>query len=416
MWGLSGRGRHLGSTYHTEPPEDRQSGPAEAFLAGSAQAVPLAHCRRRFRFCYPANVSKSNHYAMIMAGGRGTRFWPRSRRSHAKQILNVYGSRTLIQHTFDRLKPVIAPERMWVITNDYLRAEIIRQLPEVPRRQVIAEPAARNTAPCNGLAAHILASIDPEAVIGVFAADHVVLKPARFRRLLGPAYRAAGEGKLVVLGIEPRWPETGYGYLEFPEGTKAGGLAPVPVRHFHEKPNAETARRYVEAGNYYWNSGVFFWRADAFLDALRKYQPKTATLLAALPPFSSRRFSKQLAEAYPLCEDISVDFAVMEKADNVVGLPADTSMEWNDVGSWNAVYELLPRDSDGNARRGAELLAQNSSRNYVDAEGKLVALVGVEDLIVVDTKDALLVAARSRAQDVGKIVKALEQKKRDDLL
>jgi mannose-1-phosphate guanylyltransferase len=351
-----------------------------------------------------------------MAGGRGTRFWPRSRRSHAKQILNVFGERTLIQGTFDRLRAFIPPERVWVITNEYLRDEIARQLPEVPRRQIVAEPAQRNTAPCNGLAARILASTDPDAVIGVFPADHVVLKPARFRRLLAPAYRAAERGSLVTLGIQPRWPETGYGYLEFPQGTKPGGLEPVPVLRFHEKPDEAAARHYLEQGNFYWNAGVFFWRADAYLEALRKYLPKTATLLAALPPFSSRRFQSMLAEAYPRSEDISVDYAVMEKADNVVGLPAASDMEWNDVGSWNAVYELSRQDANGNAARAASLLARASARNYVDAEGKLVALLGVDDLIVVDTKDALLVAARSRAQEVGAIVKTLEQAKRNDLL
>jgi mannose-1-phosphate guanylyltransferase len=353
---------------------------------------------------------------MIMAGGRGTRFWPRSRRRHAKQVLNVFGERTLIQGTFDRLRAFLPPERMWVITNEYLRDEIVRQLPEVPRRQIVAEPAQRNTAPCNGLAAQILAAVDPEAVIGVFPADHVVRKPARFRRLLAPAYRAAESGSLVTLGIEPRWPETGYGYLEFPKGTKPGGLEPVPVLHFHEKPGEAAARRYLKRGNFYWNAGVFFWRADAYLAALRKYLPKTATLLASLPPFTSRSFASRLGEAYPLAEDISVDYAVMEKADNVVGLAAGSDVEWNDVGSWNAVYELLEQDAEGNAARAAALMARASSRNYVDADGKLVALLGVDDLVVVDTPDALLVAARSRAQEVGAIVKALEQAKREDLL
>jgi mannose-1-phosphate guanylyltransferase len=190
----------------------------------------------------------------------------------------------------------------------------------------------------------------------------------------------------------------------------------VPVLHFHEKPAEAAARRYLKQGNFYWNAGVFFWRADAYLAALRKYLPKTATLLASLPPFTSRSFASRLGEAYPLAEDISVDYAVMEKADNVMGLAAGSDVEWNDVGSWSAVYELLEQDGDGNAARAAALIARASSRNYVDAEGKLVALLGVDDLVVVDTADALLVAARSRAQEVGAIVKALEQAKRDDLL
>ena len=352
---------------------------------------------------------------MIMAGGRGTRFWPRSRRRHPKQVLDVLGARTLIQSTLDRLRSFLPPERVWVITSECLRAEIGRQLPEVPRRQIVAEPVQRNTTPCNALAAHMLASIDPNAVIGVFPADHIVLRSARFRRLLGHAYRAAERGRMIVLGIEPRWPETGYGYLEFPAGTQPGGSDPLPVLRFHEKPDQATAKRYVEAGNFYWNAGIFFWRASAFLEALRKYQPKTATLLAALPPFASRRFPTLLREAYSCCENISVDYAVMEKADNVSGFAAG-DLEWSDVGSWNAVYELLPHDAAGNAARATELLSRASARNYVDAEGKLVALLGVEDLIVVDTKDALLIASRARAQQVGELVKALEEKSRRHLL
>ncbi|MGA2435193.1 MAG: sugar phosphate nucleotidyltransferase [Bryobacteraceae bacterium] len=360
-------------------------------------------------------MSKSNYYGMIMAGGRGTRFWPRSRKRHAKQVLNVTGSRTLIQGTVDRLCPVIPPERLWVITNEFLRDEIVRQLPEIPKRQIVAEPAQRNTAPCNGLAAHILHSLDPEAVIGVFPADHVLRKPASFRKLLLPAYRAAERGSLVVLGIQPRWPETGYGYVEFPKGTRPEKAAALPVRGFREKPGLAAAKRFVKAGNFYWNSGMFFWRADAYLEAMRKYLPKTATLLASLPAFSSRAFARHMQEVYPLCENVSVDYAVMEKAANVVGIAAGAEIEWNDVGSWHAVYELLAHDESGNAGNSG-LLAIDSSGNYVDARGKLVALLGIENLVIVDTHDALLVAVRERAQEVGEIVKLLEARKRHELL
>lgn len=360
-------------------------------------------------------MPKSNYYALIMAGGRGTRFWPRSRRRTPKQVLNVAGSRTLMEHTVERLSKLVPRERMWVLTNEHVRAEIVRQAPGIPKRQIIAEPAQRNTAPCNGLAAHILHSIDPDAVIGVFAADHAIGNPARFRRFAAAAYRAAERGSLVVLGIEPRWAETGYGYIEFPPGTRPGALEPIPVRAFREKPPKELAEQFVAAGNFYWNSGVFFWRADAFLAALRTHLPKTATVLAALPPFSSRAFPAKLREAYPLCENISVDYAVMEKAGNVVGFAAGADLEWNDVGSWNAVYELMRKDAQRNAAR-SELIAQASCGNYVDAEGKLVALLGVNDLVVVDTPDALLIADRSRAQQVGEIVRTLERQKREKLL
>lgn len=357
---------------------------------------------------------KNNHYGLIMAGGRGTRFWPRSRRKQAKQVLRFFGERSLIQQTVDRLRPVLPPERIWIITNDHLRPEIVRQLPEVPKRQILAEPEPRNTAPCIGLAAHILDSLDPNAVMGVFPADHIIRKPTRYVRFLRPAFRAAEQGNIAVIGIQPRWPETGYGYVEFPRDVQAGSREPHPVLRFREKPDLATAREFLAAGCFYWNAGMFFWRTSVLLDALRRYLPKTATLLASLPSFSQRGFPAALKKSFPLCENISIDFAVLEHATNVVGFPTD-DIGWNDVGSWNAVYELSARDKHANAVRG-DALIQDSTGNYIDARGKLVALLGVNDLIVVDTPDALLIADRRHAQQVGDIVKQLEKMKRDDLL
>jgi mannose-1-phosphate guanylyltransferase len=355
----------------------------------------------------------SHLYGLILAGGRGTRFWPRSRRANAKQVLKFFGDRSLIQQTVDRLRPVLPPERIWILTNGYLRSEIIKQLPEVPKEQILAEPAQRNTAPAIGLAAHILQSIDKDAVMGVFPADHVIGKPRDYIKLVKPAFKAAKEGKIVVLGIEPRWAETGYGYIEFREAPVAGSEA--PVKSFREKPDAATAEQFLKAGNFYWNAGMFFWKTSVLLDALRQYLPKTATLLAGLPAFSSRRFGATLAQVFPRCENISIDYAVLEKAQNVVGFPAG-DIGWNDVGSWNAVYELQSRDANANALR-ADVLTIDSRGNYVDAaKSKLIALLGVRDLIVVDTPDALLIADRSRAQQVGDLVKELEKQKRDDLL
>ena len=355
-----------------------------------------------------------HHYGLILAGGRGTRFWPRSRKRSAKQVLNVVGERSLIQSTVDRLKPLIAPERLWVLTNDHLRDIIIKQLPEVPRNQILAEPLQRNTAPAIGLAAQILHSLDPDAVMGVFPSDHVIGKIPLYRNVLRAAFRAAAKRHLVVVGIQPRWPETGYGYIEFPRGCAAGDGAALAVRRFHEKPVIAKAKRYVKAGNFFWNSGMFFWRADVLLDQLRQHLPRTATVLASLPRFGSRAFSARLEQAFPLCDNISIDYAVLEKANGVHGIAAG-DFGWNDVGSWNAVYELLERDPQGNSI-ALESIVLDSHNNFVDARGKVVALIGVRDLIVVDTPDALLVAARDRAQQVGDIVKTLEQRNRHDLL
>ena len=359
-------------------------------------------------------MPKPNEYGLILAGGRGTRFWPRSRRAQAKQVLRFLGETSLIQDTVARLKPVLPPERIWVLTNEYLQDEIRRQLPEVPAEQILAEPAQRNTAPAIGLMAHILNSLDPDSVMGVFPADHVIGKPKSYLRLVRPAFKAAAQGKIVVLGIQPRWPETGYGYVEFAKGVEPGALTPLAVRRFREKPDLSDAKKFVKAGNFYWNAGMFFWKTTVLLDALREFLPKTATLLAALPPFRDPGFFDVLKESFPRCQNISIDYAALEKAREVVGFAAG-DIGWNDVGSWNAVYELLPRDKTGNVTR-SETLVHSSTGNYVDAEGKLVALLGVKDLVVVDTPQALLIADRSRAQEVGDLVKILENQKRHDLL
>jgi len=363
-------------------------------------------------------MRKVNPYALILAGGRGTRFWPRSRIKTPKQLLTFLGERTLLQDTVDRLLPLVPAERIWILTNDHLRDDVIAQLPEVPTRQVLAEPAQRNTAPCLGLAAHLIRIENPNAVLGVFPADHYILRPARFRSFAKPAFTAAEQGKLVTIGIQPRWPETGYGYLEFPRGVKVGGKKAVELKRFREKPDLAAAKRFVRAGRFFWNAGMFFWKAETFLDALRRYLPKTASLLASLPGVDDSRFGGALERVYPQCEDISVDFAVMEKAATdgmVAGLAAD-EIGWNDLGSWNAVYDLLHRDEAGNTLRTATVTSDDVAGCYVDAPGKLVALVGVKDLVIVDTPDALLVADRNRTQEVGPVVKELEKMGRRDLV
>jgi mannose-1-phosphate guanylyltransferase len=227
------------------------------------------------------------------------------------------------------------------------------------------------------------------------------------------AYKAAADHDVVVLGIQPQWPETGYGYVEFPKGVQPGSSEAQIVTSFREKPDQATAEKFVAEGNFFWNAGMFFWKAGTVLELMRRHLPKTATLLAGLPSFKSRGFGGKLADVYPLCENISIDFGIMEKAAKVAGLPVD-DIRWNDVGSWEAVYALAAKDKDKNASRG-DLVVENSRGNYVDA-AKTVALVGVEDLVIVDTPDALLIAHRSKSQDVSKLVKTLEAKKREELL
>jgi mannose-1-phosphate guanylyltransferase len=355
---------------------------------------------------------------VILAGGSGTRFWPRSRRAHAKQVLALDGERSMIQQTVERLNRLATAEKTWVITNEYLAHEIADQLQGVPASQIIREPAARNTAPACGLAAFLIERQNPDAVLGVFPSDHVIANEPRFLKALQKGIaEAAGGDHIVVLGIEPTRAETGYGYIETGDYTRDD--AALHVRRFIEKPNQNRAEEFVAAGNYYWNSGMFLWSARTLANAVREHLPETAPLLEAIAAaYGTPQFDEVFRAVYPKCENISVDYAVLEprsaKGEHLSHLfciPAEFS--WNDLGSWASLYEYqlntrLLGDSDGNVAETEDHLAIDAANNYVYSPRKFVALVGVENLVIVDTKDALLIAHRDHSQDVGRIVKELE--------
>lgn len=360
----------------------------------------------------------ANFYPVILAGGRGTRFWPLSRKTRAKQLLALDGKQTMIQQTVARLLPLTTSKQMWVITNNDLHPEILRQLPKLKKEQILAEPIGRNTAPAIGLAAFLLRKIDPQAVIGLFPSDHVITNHVRFREVLSEGIEIASAGEnIVVLGIEPSRAETGYGYIE------AGSLASGNARHvrkFTEKPNVERAAEFVRSGNFYWNSGIFLWSAKTLTAALQEHLPKTASLLEEIAAeLGSRKFAVTLKRLYPKCENISVDYALLEprsakgeETSNIFCLRADFG--WNDLGSWTALHEHLSAqqsEAGGNLISGQGIFTLNASRNYVRAPNKFVAVVGVNDVVVVETDDALLVTTRENAQDVGKVVQFLDERK-----
>jgi mannose-1-phosphate guanylyltransferase len=362
---------------------------------------------------------RPDFYPVILAGGRGTRFWPLSRKRRAKQLLALGGTRTMIQETVRRLRPLAPPKRFWIITNEDLSREIIRQLPGIERQQTIAEPVGRNTAPAIGLAAFILMRRDPGAVIGLFPSDHVVADEKRFRSVLERAIEIAAAGdNIVVMGIQPTRPETGYGYIE--AGAKSGPQV-FRVRRFTEKPNLQKAEEFLGAGNYYWNSGMFLWKADTLARALREHLSETTPYLEQIADaFGTRSFTSTFRRLYPKCENISVDYAVLEPrsakgehASNLFCIPVDVG--WNDLGSWTALYEhqagSTKRISSGNVIQGVADFALNAQGNYIHAPGKFIAAVGVNNLVVVETEDALLVTTREQSQDVGKVVKYLDDKK-----
>ncbi len=361
-------------------------------------------------------------YPVILAGGRGTRFWPLSRRRRAKQLLALDGKHTMIQQTVSRLTSLASTKNFWIITNADLRSAIVRQLPKLPAKQILAEPAGRNTAPAIGLAAYLLLRHDPDAVLGLFPSDHVIANEKVYRETLqrGIQIAAAGEN-IVVLGVRPTRPETGYGYIE------VGALAhsqSLRVRRFTEKPDAQRAAEFVRAENYLWNSGMFLWSARTLTHALEEHLPKTASLLAQIATtFGTRKFESTFKKLYPKCENISVDYAILEprsakgeNASNIFCVPADFG--WNDLGSWTALYEhhaAKKPTGDGNLILAEKNFALNATGNYVHAPGKFVATVGVTGLVVVETTDALLITTLEHAQDVGKVVKHLDEKKLNKL-
>jgi mannose-1-phosphate guanylyltransferase len=363
-------------------------------------------------------VSKdSNFYPVVLAGGRGTRFWPLSRKKRAKQLLALDGKKTMIQQTVSRLLPLASLNRFWVITNGDLRPAILKQVPALVKTQVLAEPVGRNTAPAIGLAAFLLLREHPDAVIGMFPSDHVIADEKAYRATIerGIEIAAAGE-KIVVIGIRPTRPETGYGYIEAGSAFSNDALR---VRRFTEKPDAQTAAEFIAAGNYFWNSGMFLWSARTLANALREHLPKTAAVLEEIAAaFGARKFANTFRHLYPKCENISVDYAVLEprsakveQAGNIFCLPADFG--WNDLGSWTALHEhqTAKRGSvERNVIQSSGVFELNAQGNYVHAPGKFVAAVGVHDVVVVETGDALLVTTRQHAQDVGKVVKYLDEK------
>jgi mannose-1-phosphate guanylyltransferase len=366
----------------------------------------------------------SHFYPVILAGGSGTRFWPRSRRKFAKQVLNLDGDRSMIQQTVARLLPLSDPKKFWVITNEHLANIIGRQLKGLPKQQIVSEPAARNTAPAIGLAAFILQRIDPEAIIGMFPADHVIQDEKTFRKILSEAIKIAASGEnMVVMGIAPTRPETGYGYIEAGEKL-SDGLS--RVRRFTEKPDQQRAQQFLAAGNYYWNGGIFFWSAKTVVNALREHLPKTAPLLEEIAAaWGTAKFSRVFKSLYSKCENISIDYAVLEprsakgeQTSNLYCLRADFG--WNDLGSWTALFEhRLPKSAaagHSNVIEAKDNFVLNAEGNYIYSPKKFVAAVGVKDVVVVETKDALLVTTRQHSQDVGKVVKQLAERKLTKLI
>lgn len=361
-------------------------------------------------------------YAVILAGGVGTRLWPRSRQTSPKQFSDVTGSgRTMIQATADRLEGLIPPDRIYVVTGQQYAGLCAEQLPQIPANQILLEPSGRNTAPAIGLAAVHVLQRDPDAIIASLHSDHVMIRPSSFRQALRRAIEAAAQDYIVTLGIEPTFPHTGYGYIQ-----RGAPLAQVPpgeppiysVRRFLEKPDRATAEAFLSEGGYYWNGGIFVARAALLMQEIARQVPALYAGLQqigqALQSGDRAALAAATAAAWPALPNISVDHGVMEGARAVATVPLDAG--WNDVGSWDALETILAPNADGNRIASGDVLAVDSHNNIIYAGKPLVALVGVDDLVVVDTGDTLLIGHKDQMQKVKEVVERLRGQGRSELL
>jgi mannose-1-phosphate guanylyltransferase len=353
--------------------------------------------------------------ALIMAGGSGTRFWPKSRERHPKQLLNIYGEKTMLQNTMDRLRPLIADEDTFVISTESQGAQIREQLPQLPVQNLIIEPKGKNTAPAIGLASLHIQRLDPEAVMVVLPSDHLITDTEKFIKTLRVGEEAAQNGQLVTIGIEPAYPSTGYGYIQVNEKIEIrDDVNILRVKTFAEKPNLATARRFLESGEFLWNSGIFIWKVQAILNEIEEHLPHLYdSLMEIKPTIGAANEVETVSRVYCQIKSISIDYGVMEYAKEVSVLRGNFG--WNDLGSWDEVYKYSDKDKYSNVIVGNHLV-KDSNHCYVEAPKKSVALLGVENLIVVDTEDAILICPRDRAQDVKDLVEMAKRKNLDHLL
>ena len=361
----------------------------------------------------------SQTFAVIMAGGVGTRFWPKSRGRSPKQFLEILDQGTMIENTIERVSPLVQKEDVFVVTNQ-LQTEMLQKLvPWISSDHVLAEPLGRNTAACIGLAALWIERINPEGLMVVSPADHIVKNPEEFVRILRLALHVAQEkDALVTVGIKPTHPETGYGYIQNEEEEidrneyRSEGV--YRVKTFAEKPNLETAERFLSSGDFLWNSGIFVWKARVILREIELHLPDLYEQLRDVAKtIGTSAYEQTLEHAYRIIRSISIDYGIMEKAGNVFVVKGDFG--WSDVGSWDEVVRLTPKDADGNSLKG-RVFAFDSKNNYIDAGSKVVAVLGIEDLVVISTDDALLICKKGKSQEVKDVVDFIRRKQMNDYL
>ncbi len=350
----------------------------------------------------------NNNYAVIMAGGIGSRFWPMSTSEFPKQFHDMLGTgESLLQKTFQRFQKIMPTENIFVSTNSNYKDLVLKQLPQITEKQLLLEPMMRNTAPCVSYAAHKINNLNPNAVMVVAPSDHWIDNEKEFLNNIQTAFDACSkESILMTLGIQPNNPNTGYGYIQFEESN----LPIKKVLNFTEKPDLETAKKFLKEGNYLWNAGIFIWSTKAILNAYKKYLPKMEKLFSEGNNVYNTDFEDDfIKNEYPKAENISIDFGIMEKADNVYVLPVDFG--WNDLGTWSSLHDKLPKDTNNNAVVNAKTIFRDSNNNIIrTSKGKHVVIQGLENFIIVEKDDVLLICPKDKEQDIKQIVAQVKEK------
>ena len=357
-----------------------------------------------------------HHYVAIMAGGIGSRFWPKSRTVFPKQFLDILNTgKTLLQWTFERYTAFIPQQNIYVVTSEEYKNIVAAQLPDIPNENIVTEPSRKNTAPCIAYISFKLLQKDPQSVLAVAPSDHLIMNVEEFKTVTNKALNFVNEhNAFVTLGIKPTHPNTGYGYIQFDTTKNTEDI--FKVKTFTEKPNLDLAKTFIDSGDFLWNSGIFVWKVKNIIAAFEKFQPEMFDLFdAEKNTFNTAKEKEAIDKIYPQCTNISIDYAIMEKADNVFVIPADFG--WSDLGTWNSAYDNIEKDYLGNAVVGSNVIVIDSTKCMVNIpNGKLVVLQGLDDFIVVDTPDALLICRKEKEQNIKEYVAEIKRSKGEKYL
>ncbi len=349
---------------------------------------------------------------VILAGGSGSRFWPKSRKHRPKQLLNIIGDKSMLQITIDRLKKVKVVEEIYIITRRDLYDLIKNEIEGVPDSNIIVEPSGKNTAPAIGMMACLFALENQNEIMGVFPSDHLILDQEEFDKAITNAYNTAKEGiNLVTIGIKPHYPSTAYGYIQYDEASDKKSMNAYPVKTFAEKPHEKLAKRFVSSGDFLWNGGMFFWKIRTFMKSMNRSMPELMSLLLKIAP--RLRNGSSIENLWSKIEPESIDYGLLEKSDNIYVVTAD--FKWNDIGSWRSLYDIFKSDKEGNTIIG-DSIVRDGTNNLIHSDEKFTAVIGLDNIVVVNTEDATLIVDKSKVEKVKELVEFLDESDRKKLV